>query len=163
VRIPTMPDEPATKVYKGTLSQKEGKMMFSPTILLLEDEALIALDVEQTLLDAGAKDIVHLGSCAAATDWLVDYTPDLVVLDIFLLDGESTDIASLLVERGIPFVVHTARRKVTQESHQVLLNGEWVCKPAEPDELARAVGRCLEQRRDKGGLGCRDLNTRRAA
>jgi two-component SAPR family response regulator len=145
------------------LAQKELKMTLLPTVLLLEDEALIALDIQQTLLGAGAKDIVHLTSCSAATDWLGIYMPDLVILDIFLLDGESTDIASHLVEHGIPFVVHTARRKVTQESHQVLLNGEWVCKPARPDELIRAIGRCLEQRRDKGGLGCRDLNTRHAA
>jgi two-component SAPR family response regulator len=127
-----------------------------PTILLLEDETLIALDVEQTMLGAGAKNIVHIKSCAAAISWLADHTPDIAILDIFLLDGECIDVADVLVERGVPFVVHSARRKATHESHQILLKGDWVSKPAHPAELIRAVDQSLKHLHDTRSLGCRD-------
>jgi DNA-binding response OmpR family regulator len=136
--------------------------MFSPTILLLEDEALIALDVEQTLTGATTGKIEHFTSCANAMAWLVNHTPDLAVLDIFLRDGECIDVARVLSERRVPFVVHSARRKVTQESHRLFLNGEWVCKPADPMSLAAAVDVCLRARRDAQHAG-REKTAIRAA
>lgn len=110
-----------------------------PTILLLEDEALIAVDLEKILGDAQAGRVVTLASCAAALNWLSNHTPDAAIIDIFLRDGECVEVAEILVARGVPFIVHSARRKAAGESHRIFLHGEWICKPSDPDELVAAL------------------------
>jgi len=121
--------------------------MHTPNILILEDEALIALDVETTLNDIEAGCVTSFASCADALKWLAENTPDIAIIDIFLRDGECMEVADILVERGVPFVVHSARRKVTHESHRIFLKGIWVPKPAVPNDLARTVEAQLSKTR----------------
>ncbi|MVA37749.1 response regulator [Agrobacterium vitis] len=113
--------------------------MRTPNILLLEDEALIAMDVEKILTDINAGSVTNIASCADALKWLAFNTPDMAIIDIFLRDGECMELADILVERDVPFVVHSARRKVTHDSHRIFLKGIWVPKPAVPNDLARTV------------------------
>jgi DNA-binding response OmpR family regulator len=113
-------------------------------MLLLEDEALIAMDVEQTLAEAQIGKATSLTSCGGAIKWLENNTPDAAVIDIFLRDGESDEVAEILVERGVPIVIHTARRGVASDSHRVFLKGTWICKPSNPQDLVAAVKASLE-------------------
>ncbi|WP_281517770.1 response regulator [Ferranicluibacter rubi] len=113
--------------------------MRTPNILLLEDEALIALDVETMLTEIKAGSVTSIASCADALKWLAHNTPDIAIIDIFLRDGECIEVANILVERDVPFVVHSARRKVTHNSHRIFLKGVWIPKPALPNNLAQAV------------------------
>jgi DNA-binding response OmpR family regulator len=118
-------------------------VMLMPNILLLEDEALIALDVERTFADAEIGQTTSFASCVGALSWLRTNTPDVAVIDIFLRDGECDEVAEILVARGVPLVIHSARRGVASDTHRVFLNGTWICKPSDPDELTRAVRNCL--------------------
>ena len=118
--------------------------MHTPNILLLEDEALIAIDVERTLADGQVGQATSLASCAGALKWLETNTPDVAVVDIFLRDGECDEVAEILVARGVPLVIHSARRGVASDSHRIFLNGTWICKPSDPSELARAVKALLQ-------------------
>ena len=113
--------------------------MRTPNILLLEDEAFIALDVEKTLNDMTAGSVTSIASCAGALKWLAENTPDIAIIDIFLRDGECMEVADILVERAVPFVVHSARRKVTHDSHRIFLKGVLIPKPSIPGALAQAV------------------------
>ncbi|MGV1848176.1 MULTISPECIES: response regulator [unclassified Rhizobium] len=108
-------------------------------ILLLEDEEIIAMDVERTLLDAQAGEVVCLTSCSDALQWLAERTPDVAVIDIFLRDGECCKAAEILTQRRVPFVVHSARRRVSSPHHLVFLRGTWLSKPVRPAELTQAV------------------------
>ena len=83
--------------------------MGTHTILLLEDEALIALDVEKTLADAELGKATSVASCAGALHWLENNTPDVAIIDIFLRDGECDEVAEILVKRGVPLIIHSAR------------------------------------------------------
>lgn len=105
--------------------------MFTPAIL--------SIDVETTLADIKAGSVISIASCAEALEWLVDHTPDMAILDISLRDGECMEVADILVERDIPFVVHSARRKVSHDNHRIFLKGVWIPKPSIPDALAQAV------------------------
>ena len=49
------------------------------TVLLVENEALIALDLEGMLLSAGAKSIHHTMSSQDALDWLKREKADLAI------------------------------------------------------------------------------------
>jgi DNA-binding response OmpR family regulator len=118
--------------------------MPTTTILLLEDEALIAMVVEQTLAEAQVGAATSLTSSAGAIKWLENNTPDVAVIDIFVRDGESDEVAEILVKRGVPIVIHSARREVASDSHRIFLKGIWICKPSNPQDLTAAVKASLQ-------------------
>lgn len=58
------------------------------TVLLVEDDALIALAIEQSLLDAGAEAVTICTTTADALAALRDNRPDGLVLDVHLADRD---------------------------------------------------------------------------
>ena len=109
------------------------------SIVILEDEALIALEGEDSLRDAGFKTAGIFSSCAEALNWFEGNSPDAVVMDIDLADGDCVRIARLLQTRDIPFVVHSASFANSGFHDPIFLYGRWVAKPASPSELRDAV------------------------
>lgn len=81
--------------------------------LVLDDEFLIALDIQQILELAGAKHVASVASASEAIE-LLRREPkfDLAVLDVKLGDaeGNSLDVAAMLAEAGTPFVFLTGMR-----------------------------------------------------
>jgi CheY-like chemotaxis protein len=76
-------------------------------ILVVEDEALIALDLEMALRKLGCEVVGPVATVAAAEAALAGGAPDAAILDIELADGEVFPIADTLAERGVPFVFLT--------------------------------------------------------
>ena len=73
---------------------------FGP-VLVVEDDAALALAVEDALLDAGASRVVIAASTAQATDTLRDERFETVILDVHLADrGDGWAIAELLRALG---------------------------------------------------------------
>lgn len=77
------------------------------SILLVEDQSLIALDTEELLRQLGAKEVRLSPDAAHAMRSLGSYKPDAAVLDFNLGDDTSEPIADHLVALGIPFVFAT--------------------------------------------------------
>lgn len=71
-------------------------------ILLLEDEALIALDVEQICRDHGAEDVIIANSLDGARSVFAGC--DAAILDVMLAGEPTLDFAHMLAERQFPFV-----------------------------------------------------------
>lgn len=106
-------------------------------VLLLEDEPLISLDLETTLLDAGFA--VHCAmSCDEGHQWLDHHKPDVVIIDIVLRDGRCTEVASRLLLAGIPFIVHSGDYRTAHIGTPFEL-GAWLTKPSAPKALIQAV------------------------
>lgn len=78
-------------------------------ILLVEDDALIALDVADTLEAAGAEVVGPFGTLKSAREAAGTAQVDLAVLDIDLHGEEVFPAASILRERGVPFLFYTGR------------------------------------------------------
>jgi CheY-like chemotaxis protein len=76
-------------------------------ILVVEDEALVAMLVEDALQDAGFGLIGPARSVAQAIALLAAETPSAAVLDLNLAGESSATVADALAARGIPFVVTT--------------------------------------------------------
>ncbi|WBY16537.1 response regulator [Erythrobacteraceae bacterium WH01K] len=55
-------------------------------VLVVEDDALLALSIETTLEDAGAKSVTVVSSTAQALDALRRHKPDVIILDVHLAD-----------------------------------------------------------------------------
>ncbi|WP_172351838.1 response regulator [Mesorhizobium sp. NZP2298] len=101
--------------------------MEKQTVLVLEDEVLISMDVEEALIEAGFH-VAALRSCVDAAAFLADHRPDAAVLDVRLTDGDCSAIARHLVDQGVPFVVHTGM--ISEGQDPVFLLGARVTKPA---------------------------------
>jgi DNA-binding response OmpR family regulator len=78
------------------------------TILILVDEALIALDL-QYALEAAGHQVAAIASNRAAYAWLGDNTPSAAIIDLKLRDGDSTALADRLASSHVPMVIYTGR------------------------------------------------------
>lgn len=77
-------------------------------VLVLEDEFLIALELERIFEAAGAREVVITGRVEDAVAALARPEPfDLAVLDVQIGKHSSEEIALILVERRVPFVYGT--------------------------------------------------------
>ncbi|MEO9228898.1 MAG: hypothetical protein ABI216_08135 [Devosia sp.] len=115
--------------------------MTSKVALLLEDEALIALDIESTLADDGYE-VVSFATCAEALDWLQLNAPAVAILDLHLRDGPSNAVALLLTERGIPFVVHSGISG-SAASAPDFSAGTWLNKPSSGHDMLASISNAL--------------------
>ena len=81
--------------------------------LVLDDEFLIALDIQQILELAGAKHVASVASASEAMELLRSEPKfDLAVLDVKLggAEGHSLGVAAMLAKAGTPFVFLTGMR-----------------------------------------------------
>lgn len=114
------------------------------TALVLEDQPLIALDIEDVLEKIGFQTISVITSCADAETWLQTNTPDLAVIDVHLRDGVCVNVAQTLADNAIPFIVHSALDTHNSHDGSIFSRGTWVSKPSLPDKLASIVRQTLE-------------------
>lgn len=111
-------------------------------ILVLEDEALIAMDIALTLEDWNAVVIGPAHSFEEGLELADRERLDAAVLDVNLRGKEVFPVAELLRSRGVPFLFHTGHE--TRASLQDRFPRIIVCqKPVLSEVLAEAVGRLL--------------------
>ena len=112
-------------------------MSTSKHILVVEDEALIALDIQTTLEDLGH--VTSIASDAPAAEAAISAGGvDLVILDYHLKSGTTEGLAKQLHERGIPFVVCSGTAGMA-ELTEVFHDTTFLSKPYTSDGLAKAV------------------------
>ena len=114
----------------------------SPVALVVEDEALIALDLEQALFEEGYEPITF-ATCASSRRWLAVMTPEVAILDLLVKDGSCEAIAAILVERSVPFIVHSGA-PFAHYSGTVFSRGSWIPKPTESRTVSNALRTLLE-------------------
>jgi CheY-like chemotaxis protein len=76
-------------------------------IMLLEDQMLIAMDVEGMFADRGFTAVSTVSSAAEALRLIARASPAAAVLDVNLGDGTSISVAERLTALGVPFVFAT--------------------------------------------------------
>ena len=77
-------------------------------VLIVEDDAIIALDFEATILGFGVKTVRIAGNVACALEMIADHAPDFALLDVGLVREKSFAIAERLDALDIPFAFVTA-------------------------------------------------------
>jgi CheY-like chemotaxis protein len=100
------------------------------SILIVEDEALLALDLHQTLREAGASLLAAI-SLEDALELLPYAQIDAAVLDINLGGPDCAAVCSALSRRSIPFIFYTAEAKA--EIVGAWPNAPVVLKPEPPE------------------------------
>jgi DNA-binding response OmpR family regulator len=101
---------------------------------------MIAMMIEDELVDAGYDVAGPFATCGSALSWLSTNSPDLAIIDIQLQDGSCRDIAVELRRRGIPFVVYSG----ATNTHMTELSAvPWVVKPALGKTLLDALTQAI--------------------
>jgi DNA-binding response OmpR family regulator len=103
-----------------------GTIKVRPLILLAEDEAIIAIELADSLQAAGFDVAGPFATCADAEEWLKTAEPDAAILDNLLKDGPCDALASDLSRRGVPVIIFSGRDEPPAVSEW---NGKWVTKP----------------------------------
>jgi DNA-binding response OmpR family regulator len=112
-------------------------------VLVVEDEALVAMLVEDALVDAGFDVLGPAATVDEAMSVLARERPDAVVLDLNLAGETSTPVADALAERGIPYVIATGYgASGLPAGHQ---DAMVLAKPYDPAELTSMLGRLCRQ------------------
>ena len=76
-------------------------------VLVVEDEVLIALELSDSLVGAGAEVIGPAATVRTALRMIEHDFPTAAILDVSLDTEDSVLIAQRLTEIGIPFIFHT--------------------------------------------------------
>src|SRR5919107_1959476 len=99
-----------------------------PLVLLAEDEAIIAIELDDSLTRAGFAVAGPFATCAQAEAWLATGEPDAAILDHGLKDGPCDDLVRELSRRAVPTIVFTGH-DAPQARPGELSRTRWVTKP----------------------------------
>ena len=113
--------------------------MRSPLVLLVEDEALIALALADDLEAAGYRVAGPFHRSSDTLEWLNDETPDIAIIDVHLRDGSSVGLASVLRDRDVPFIVFSGDKR-DGRSPDAFDGARWLSKPVSGRQLLATVG-----------------------
>ena len=111
------------------------------TILVVEDEPLVALDVAQGLEAAGAR-VLMARRLADALNMADAPALSAAVLDHGLNEGDTSAVCEKLKQRGIPFVLYSGFSKIDGACSK----GELVQKPVHPQVLVITMVRLLKSK-----------------
>ena len=113
-------------------------------VLIVEDDPIVALDFEDTILGFGVKTVRTAGSVAKALKMIADRAPDFALLDVGLVREKSFAIAERLDVLKIPFVF------VTGYGRDVGLPAALADKPRLPKPYSTDALRAVLKRRPDG-------------
>ena len=125
----------------------------SPSVLIIEDEKLIRRFVRTSLEEEGCR-VFEAGTCADGLLEAGTHKPDLIVLELWLPDGNGVDfIRDLRAWSDVAILVLSARSN-EKDKIQALDVGadDYLTKPFGVGEL-RARARALLRRQSRGGEG----------
>ena len=109
-------------------------MLNHRTVLVVEDEPLIAMSLSLAIEDAGGKVIGPVPAVGEAIALLASQEVASAILDANLIDRDITPLALLLASRRVPFVIYTAVG-VPSELCVALPGVPVVMKPEAPDQV----------------------------
>lgn len=108
------------------------------TLLVVEDQLIIALDLEMLLRQQGAADVHIVGTATDALKLIASTPPDAAVLDVNLGSSTSFPVAHELMRLGVPFIFATGYGKEVDfpaEFRTVPLVGKPYCAAVIRDAL----------------------------
>jgi DNA-binding response OmpR family regulator len=119
------------------------KLLCDKTILVLEDEAMIAFYLAELLEDLGCQTVVPAHDLATAREAVSKQVPDLAILDLKLGAELSYPIAKILTKAGVPIIFSTGY-------DDDMIEAEWkaypkLSKPYEASMLQSTIEQALSR------------------
>lgn len=115
------------------------------TVMLVEDELFVAMDLQMMLEEAGWTVDGPYASVEEALQAMQAGLPDCALLDVRLKDGDVFPLADRLAEADVPIVFHSghAEPQALQERYPA---SAVVSKPSLPGALRAEIGRAIQGR-----------------
>nr|WP_111298481.1 response regulator [Paracoccus saliphilus] len=113
------------------------------SVLVVEDEPLIALDVQMLLEQQGHHVLGPVDTVEKALRLLDNARPDVVILDLNLRGRLVTPVAERLRDLTIPFIIASADTSVVA-GDAVYAQAEEVAKPIRLEHLLAALYRAVD-------------------
>lgn len=115
-----------------------------PTVLVVEDEFIIGLDLSETVQDLGYGIEGPFADTKHALEAIEGQLPDIAILDVFTADGEVYPVADALTAKGVPIIFHSGHVP-PQEMRERYPDAQACSKPCPPsliiDMVQEAVAR----------------------
>ena len=117
--------------------------MIMPRILVAEDDMIIALDLCNTVMEAGYIVEGPHGDLASAALAIQKCKPDAAILDLGLHDGETFQLAEYLLAERVPIIFHTGRYN-SEEMADRFPTAFSCDKPSPPAQLLETLRQALK-------------------
>ena len=115
-------------------------------ILIVEDEPLIAMMVEEWLVELGHEPVGPVTTVELALQAVEHAEFDGAILDVNLHGERCERVADALLSRGKPFALSTGECAGTRGNYGACIT---LSKPYDYDDLGRVVGALIEQARSQ--------------
>jgi two-component system, response regulator PdtaR len=117
-----------------------------PTVMVVEDEFIIALDLSETVKDLGYALKGPYADTEHALQAIDREMPDCAILDVYTADGEVYPVADALAEAGVPLIFHSGHVR-PHDVHQRYPQALACSKPCPPDHLIDLIQEAVDQSR----------------
>lgn len=144
--LPTSPEHGSgdTGIGAKTSGSMDSAMAKPPeTVLLVEDNMIIAMDTEESLRHLGVKHVETTGSVSGSLSALDELEPDLAIVDFNLGDETSEPVIEVLKERGIPYILATGYGEATVDGQHKHALG-MLTKPYGKNEISGMLARLTQ-------------------
>jgi CheY-like chemotaxis protein len=121
----------------------EGDDLAGLRVLIVEDEFLLAMELETLVEGGGCTTVGPASSVGQALALINGEQPDIALLDVNLKGERATPVAAALQARGVPYVLITGY-SAAQLSEPELRAAPRLDKPVSRRALARAVRHALD-------------------
>lgn len=111
-------------------------------VLVAEDEMIIAVDLCDTVEEAGFEVQGPYDTAQSAIDAVERRTPDLAILDINLEGGEVYPLAERLMAQNVPVIFHSGRVSPA-EVFKRYPGALALAKPSPPDQIIATMREAL--------------------
>ncbi|GAB6854944.1 response regulator [Asaia astilbis] len=111
-------------------------------IFIVEDEALVALDLKYIIEDTGLTPCGPYDTVVSSMEALDEHLPDCAILDVRVSDGEIFPVADRLMTEDVPIIFysgHADKRMLTSRYPDAQI----CVKPSSPQELLQAISDTL--------------------
>jgi CheY-like chemotaxis protein len=136
--------EPLNKAEGQELENARSSTLPGLRVLVVEDELIIAMELERLLRGLGSIVLDTVPTIERALRALARQRPDFAVLDVNLRGERVTPVAEALQQQGVPFVLVTGygSERLNEEAFR-----DAVClrKPIDGQRLARAMTEVLSR------------------
>lgn len=129
---------PGDHANEQTKDDSYKKLLKDKKIILVEDEAMIAMEIEFELEDCGANIIGPIHQLCEALCKVPDIQADGAILDVNLNGEMVFPVADILIKADLPFVFHTGNAS-SHEIQQRYPETKIVKKPTCPKDLLRTL------------------------
>jgi DNA-binding NarL/FixJ family response regulator len=118
-------------------------------VLIAEDEALLALDLAESLEELGAEIVGNTSTVSEGLHIVESTSIDIALLDFNLADGVATPLAQALRERGVAVVFYSGRG-VPEEALKLVPGAPVLRKPLRFAAIAQALRDCRDDLKSGG-------------